>query len=367
MHINPSISGWLVFAVCLLSFIPAHAEEKKPPLPVMTAPVERVAHFADSVEALGTTKSNESVDITANVTEVVNKIFFDDGQQIKQGEILLTLEKSEEEADLKASKALLDERTASYKRAQSLQKQQAISTATLEERLALLSQTEGSIEAIQSRINDRIIKAPFDGVLGFRNVSPGTLVRPGDLITTIDDLSRIKVDFDIPSIFLADIYPGLTVEGRIDAFGDRVFSGTVTTVNTRVDPITRTMKVRAMLPNPDLLIKPGLLMSIKLLKSPRTTLLIPEEAILQRDTRFFVFKVEQAAGKTLARQVEVIPGTRIPGKIEIKQGLKPDDQVIVHGLMQVRPDQEVSIRAIETTDTPLEQLLQQPQQTGKAS
>lgn len=366
MYIHTQKTAWLVSLLCLFSSAPVYSEEKNPPLPVMTAPVELIENFADPVEALGTTKSNESVDITANVTEVVNKIFFDDGQQIKRGDLLLTLEKSEEEADLKAARALLDERTASYKRAQSLQKQQALSTATLEERLALLSQTEGAIDAIQSRINDRIIKAPFDGVLGFRNVSPGTLVKPGDLITTIDDLSRIKVDFDIPSIFLADIYPGLTVEGHIEAFGEQVFKGEVSTINTQIDPITRTMRVRAVLPNPDLLIKPGLLMSITLLKSPRSTLLIPEEAILQRDTRFFVYKTEQVDGKTLAREVQVEPGTRIPGKIEIKQGISQDDQVIVHGLMQVKPNQEINIRAVEKSDTPLDVLLQRNKQTDKA-
>lgn len=330
-----------------------------PPTQVMTAPVMQVAGFADQVEALGTTKSNESVDISANVTETVTRIYFDDGQQVKRGDILLTLEKSEEEADLKAAKATLDERTASYQRAQSLQKQQALSTATLEERLALLSQTEGTIEAIQSRINDRVIRAPFDGVLGFRNVSPGTLVRPGDLITTIDDLSKIKVDFEIPSVFLADIRPGVKIEGRIDAFGDRVFTGEVSTVNTQIDPITRTMKVRAILPNPDLLLRPGLLMNITLMKSPRSALLIPEEAILQRQDKFFVYKIDSQDNKTLAREIQVIPGSRIPGKIEIRQGLQSGDQVVVHGLMQVKPNKEVLIRAVEESDTPLEQLLKQ--------
>lgn len=356
-------SLWLSLFL-LVQFSPAWAN---PPTQVMTAPVAQVENFADLVEALGTTKSNESVDISANVTETVNQIFFEDGQSVKKGSILLTLEKSEEEADLKAAKALWDERNASYKRAQSLQKQQALSTATLEERLALLSQTEGTIEAIQSRINDRVIRAPFDGVLGFRNVSPGTLVRPGDLITTIDDLSQIKVDFDIPSIFLADIRPGSKVEGRIDAFGDRVFQGEVSTVNTQIDPITRTMKVRAILPNPDQLIKPGLLMSITLMKSPRTALLIPEEAILQRKADFFVYKIDSQDGKTFAREIKVEPGSRIPGKIEILQGLQPEDQVIVHGLMQVRPNKEVMIRAVEETDTPLEELLKQSPQITKAN
>ncbi len=328
-------------------------------LPVITAPVVLVNNFSDPVEALGTLKSNESVSISANVTETVKQIFFEDGQTVKRGEILLTLEKAEEEAELKAAQALLDERRASYNRALSLQKQQALSTATLEERQALLSQTEGAIEVIQTRINDRIIRAPFDGVLGFRNISPGTLVRPGDLITTIDDLSRMKVDFDIPSRLLGDIRPGLSVSGKIDAFGDRIFSGIISTVNTQIDPITRTLRVRATLKNPDHLIKPGLLMTLTLQTNPRAALIIPEEAIIQKDKRFFVYKTENTDGKILAKEVQIAPGTRTPGKIEIRHGLSEGDQVIVHGLMHVQANQEVMIQAVEKTKQPLNELLLQ--------
>ncbi|MBZ0221372.1 MAG: efflux RND transporter periplasmic adaptor subunit [Candidatus Methylomirabilis sp.] len=327
-------------------------------LPVIVAPVQKL-EFADMVEALGTTRANETVTITAVVAGPVTEIKFEDGERVAKGDVLLMIEKSEEEANLKAARALLEERTASYKRAQGLEKQQALSTATLKERQALLRQIEGEIEAIQSRINDRVIKAPFDGVLGLRNVSPGALVRPGDVITTLDDLSRIKVDFDVPSVFLRDIRPGLRVEGRVEAFGDKAFKGEVSMVGTQVDPVTRTVRVRAILPNPDGVLRPGLLMSIVLFKNPRQALLVPEKALVQRESKFFVFAAGSKDGKPVAVQKPVSIGSRVPGKVEITSGLKEGERVIVHGLMQVRNGQEITVRAVDEGGQSLDELLKQ--------
>lgn len=342
----------------------AHAAEPKAApsgLPVIVAPAQKT-DFADMVEALGTTRANETVTITAVVAGPVTEIKFEDGERVAKGDVLLTLEKSEEEANLKSARALLEERTASYRRAQDLERQQALSTATLKERQALLRQIEGEIEAIQSRINDRIIRAPFDGILGLRNVSPGALVRPGDAITTLDDLSRIKVDFDVPSVFLKDIRPGLRVEGRVEAFGDNVFRGEVSTVGTQVDPVTRTVRVRAVLPNPDGVLKPGLLMSIVLFKNPRQALLVPEKALVQRESKFFVFAAASRDGKPVAVQKQVSIGSRVPGRVEITSGLKEGERVIVHGLMQVRNGQEISVRAVDEGGQSLDELLKQRNQ-----
>jgi len=336
-------------------------------LPVMITPVTVAHDFADRTEALGTTKANETVDITANVTEIVKEIHFEDGQQVQAGDLLVTLEKSEEEADLKAAQALLDERRASYKRAQGLERQKALSTATLEEREALLRQIEGDIEAIRARIGDRVIKAPFDGILGLRNISPGTLVGPGDLITTIDDLSRIKVDFDVPSVFLSALKPGLKIEGKTEAFGQRVFTGSIDTVGTRVDPVTRTITARAIIPNKDGLLRPGLLMNIVLYKNMRTSLLVPEEALIQKGKKFFVYQIAENGGNTIAVEQEVRTGNRIPGMVEISKGLAPDDRVIVHGLMQVRDGSTVEIRAVENSDQTLGELLKQNEPAAGAN
>src|SRR5690606_8788421 len=126
---------------------------------------------------------------------------------------------------------------------------------------------------IKARLDKLIIAAPFDGILGLREVSIGALVQPGDQITTIDDLSQIKVDFEVPAVFLSALQPGLPIAGKVSAFQSREFTGEVRTVNTQVDPVTRTVRVRAVLPNPDLILKPGLLMTITLYKDQRQALL----------------------------------------------------------------------------------------------
>lgn len=338
-----------------------HAEDiRTKALPVIVAPVRQVSDFADTIEALGTTRANESVDLTANVTETVAAIHFDDGQQVNKGDVLVVLNKSEEEAELKASQALLDERRAAYQRASELEQKQAMSTAILKEREAVLKQTEGNIEAIEARIADRLIRAPFDGVLGLRNISPGTLVRPGDLITTIDDLDPMKVDFQVPSVFLQSLYSGLPVEGKVLALGNRTFAGSINMISTRADPVTRTLTVRASLPNKGQVLKPGLLMNITLSHNLRPALFIPEEALIQRDTRAFVLVVNELGGKIVAEERQVITGRRTPGAIEVIDGLQAEDKVIVHGLMQVKDGDNVIIKAVEAVenaDRPLSEML----------
>lgn len=345
------------------------ADQKQKPLPVVVAPVEVVSDFGDTLEALGTTLANESVTLTANATDLVEAIHFEDGQSVNQGDILVVLEKKEEEAALKAAQATLDERKRAFDRADDLIEKKAMSTATLEERRAQLQEAEGRVEEIEARIRDRIIRAPFDGVLGLRRISPGTLLRPGDVITTIDDLKQIKVDFDAPSLFLAALRPGLQVKGKVTAYGDEVFTGTVATVNSRVNPVTRTVTVRAILPNPNLRLRPGLLMSIRLNKNPRTSQLIPEGAIIQKGERSFVFVAKGSEGDqaATAQNRAVKLGARIPGKVEVVNGLEADERVIIHGLMQVHDGQNLKILGEMTDDEPLVSFLEETPSSNDAS
>jgi membrane fusion protein, multidrug efflux system len=356
----------LISACMLLAFFtlptPAFAQRgPQGPIAVIVAPVQK-APFADSVEALGTTKSNETVVITPDKAEKVVAIHFEDGQQVKAGDLLVTLEKSEEEADLRSVEALLAERQSAYNRAKGLQDTNALSKATLQERQASLKQTQAEIESIEARISELAITAPFDGILGLREVSVGTLVQPGDTITTIDDLSQIKVDFDVPSVFLSTLKPGLPIVGKVEAFGDKEFLGEVRTVNTQVDPVTRTIKVRAVLPNPDTLLKPGLLMSIVLVKNQREALLIPEESLIKRGEKNFVYVADTANGATKAHQQEITIGGRKPGIIEVLSGLKEGDHVVSHGIIKISDGSDITIRAEEKDNESLDELLNQQKQ-----
>ncbi|MDF3129998.1 efflux RND transporter periplasmic adaptor subunit [Kiritimatiellaeota bacterium B1221] len=345
----------LIFSTAFAQTGGKSATEK--PLDVVVSPVVSREGFGETLEALGTTLANESVEITSNITEFVRAIHFDDGDTVKKGDLLIELDNAEESSALKSAKALMKERRAAFDRAKELVQQQALSTATLEEREALLLQIEGQIEGLEAQLQDRIIRAPFDGVLGLRQISPGALVTAGEIITTLDDLSEIKVDFEAPSLFLGALRPGLTIEGRVDAFPDELFSGQVRTLSTRIDPVTRTVRVRAVLPNKDLRLRPGLLMSIELTKNPRTSLMIPEGAVVQRANKSFVFEVVETDGQTRAVEREVKLGTRIPGEVELLSGLEAGAQVVVHGLMQVRSNQAVNVLGVKKGDETLASFL----------
>lgn len=335
---------------------PPGAGEGKP-LPVVVSPVVRDPAFGDRVEALGTTRANESVEITSIVSDFITALHFDDGDTVSGGDVLVELNREEEEAALASARALLDERQSAFARAEELVKRDALSSATLQERKAMLRQTEGRIQGLEAQLRDRTIRAPFDGVLGLRRVSPGALVSTGEVIATLDDLDRVKVDFDAPSLFLASLKPGLAIEGRVEAYPDRVFSGEIRTVGSRVDPVTRTVSVRAILPNPGRLLRPGLLMSIALTKNPRAALLIPEGAVVRRGDASFVFVVEEGDDEKVAARREIKPGTRIPGEVEVVSGLEEGEHVVVHGLMQVRPGRAVKVLGVQEGDEPLESFL----------
>jgi membrane fusion protein (multidrug efflux system) len=331
------------------------AQQNTSPKPVIVATV-KATEFSDRVEALGTTRANETVRITTNVTEKIAEIRFDDGQVVAKGDVLAVLAKREEEADLRAARAILAEKRLAFDRAKQLESQRFAARAQLDLRQAEVLEFEARIAAINARIEDRVIRAPFAGVVGLRNISVGTLVEPGDVITTLDDVSTIKIDFTVPSTYLSILQRGLQIVARARAFGERRFEGTVSGVDTRVDPVTRSVIARAILPNSDGILKPGLLMTIELLKEPRTALFVPEEALIPRGRENHVLIVDQAAGNTLVRR-KVVIGARRPGIVEIRDGLEEGEQVVTRGILQVRPGQEVDVLAVDDGDTPLSRVL----------
>jgi len=296
--------------------------------------------FVDRIEALGTTRANESVDITANITEKVVDIRFDDGQTVAAGDILVVLDTAEERADLQSANAVLAEKRLAFERAQELESRKFAATAHLDERRAALRQAEADIAMIRSRIADRIIRAPFGGVVGLRDVSVGTLIEPGDRIATLDDLSVVKLDFAVPSTYLTVLRPGLNIVARSESFPGRVFEGEVKSVDSRIDPVTRSIVARAVLPNDDGALRPGLLMKVELLKNPRRAVVIPESALIPRGRKQFVHVIDEANGNTVERR-EVTIGARRRGEAEVLEGLAAGETVIIEGGFRVRPGEKV--------------------------
>ncbi|NVJ60668.1 MAG: efflux RND transporter periplasmic adaptor subunit [Gammaproteobacteria bacterium] len=325
-------------------------------VPVIISEIKPVP-FVDEVEALGTLKANESVELMSTVTDRVIRVNFNDGQRATKGDVLIELDMTEEQAQLAEEQSRLNEALKQVKRLKPLAKKNATTQSTIDEQQREVETARARMNAIQSRIRERSIVAPFDGLLGLRNISVGAIAQPGTVITTIDDVSKMKLDFSIPELFLAAVSPGVKIEARSRAFKNQTFAGEVVSIDSRIDPITRSVVVRAMLDNPDATLLPGLLMRVNVQANPREALVIQEEALVSSSTKNYVYVVEKQDGKLIAKRVEVKLGERRKGEAEVLAGLSIGDKVVVHGVNRIRPGQEVSIKAIEENDETLQQML----------
>lgn len=348
----------------ILAFAPqSFAQGAGQATPVVVYQVTEKA-FSDEVEALGTLRANESVELTSTVTERVSKINFNDNQSVKQGDILVEMDAAEEMAELSEQESALAEAERQVKRLAPLVRQGAASESGLDTQKLQVLAARSRIKAIQSRIDQRIIKAPYDGVLGLRNISVGALAQPGTLITTIDDLSVMKLDFSVPEIFLSSLKEGTQIESTTEAYPDDVFKGAVFSVDSRIDPVTRSIQARAIIDNGDGRLKPGLLMHVTLKKNPRQALLVPEEAMIADGQDNFVFVVKGDSTEAVAERRKVTLGARQFGEVEILEGIKAGEYVVTHGIDRLRPGAAVKIRATEKDNEPLKELLQQNADQG---
>lgn len=327
-----------------------------PATSVIVSPA-RLSQFADRIEALGTLRANESVALTASVTETVSAIHFDDGDRVAKGQVLVEMTSGEEHAQLEEARATSGEAYRQYQRVLSLETQGTAAKSLLDERKREWETARARLAAIESRLADRLIKAPFAGVLGLRDLSVGALVEPGDLITTLDDDAVMKLEFQVPATYLEVLRPGLGVVATARAYEGRRFQGEIKAIGSRVDPATRAIRVRAVLPNPERVLRPGMLMQVELLKQPRETIMIPEEALLPLGDKQYVLLVDAADGNKVVRR-EVSIGGRRPGEVEIVAGLQAGEPVITHGTLKVRPGEQVVIGAVDDGSRPLHELLE---------
>lgn len=341
----------------------ANAKSQQPtPVIVVEARVDR---FVDRVEALGTLRANESVDLTANVTETVTAIRFEDGGRVKAGDVLVEMTSAEEHALLEEAQAAAAEAKRQYDRVRTGLRSGAVSKAVVDQRRRESETAAARLRAIQSRLADRLVMAPFDGVVGLRNISVGALIEPGDLITTLDDDSVMKLDFTVPATFLETMKPGIPIVARAPAFEGKTFEGEVTSVGTRIDPATRSVTARAVLSNPDRILKPGLLMSVELLKNPRDVMVIAEETLIPTGRENHVLVVDRSGDAPVARRRKVTVGARRPGEVEILDGLSAGELVISHGTLRARDGQAVRIVSVDSGDQPLSGLLN-PERKGES-
>ena len=281
--------------------------------------------FDDHIEAIGTSAANESITVTAKVTGVIRTIKFDDGQFVKKGEEIAAVDAGESDARLNVELANVDEQRKELDRIMGLSQSNNVSRARVDQQVAALKKAEANAAAARARVGDFRIIAPFSGVLGPRRVSLGALVQPGAVITTLDDISTIKLDFAVPETFLASLRPGLDIEATTTAYPGELFKGQVVSVDSRVDPVTRSVGIRALLPNPESRLKPGMLMVIDLIKDRRQSLMVAEQALSPEASQNYVFVIKK---DNTVSKVPVVLGRRRLGTVEILEGLNEGDIIV---------------------------------------
>lgn len=300
----------------------------------------RIQPFPLASEALGNARANEAVDIRPEITAAITAIHFEEGHNVSRGDVLLELENSEPLADLAAARAALVDSASQFRRSEELFKTRVVSESQLEQLEAKRDADQAAVNAAEARLAQTVIRAPFDGRLGLRRVSMGSIVNPNTIITTLDDTSLIKLDFDVPAVFLSRLQKGLSVTARSAAWPDLEFRGEVSSIDTRVDPISRTITIRAILPNDDARLMPGMFMTVSLLKDDVVALMIPEQAIVPERSKQYVYLL---GPDNIVERREVRTGRRRPGQVEVVDGLANGDLVIAEGVQKVKPGQPARI------------------------
>ena len=308
------------------------------PIPVTTQVVQASA-WNDTLQALGTAKARESVTLTAKVSEIVQDVHFESGQQVAAGQKLITLKGDAAQASLVQAEATYAEAERLYRRQKELADQQLIARSQLDTQLALRDAAAARVRQARADIGDRSVRAPFAGVLGIRQVSPGSLITANSSIATLDDLSRMYVDFQVPEAALASVATGHAVTAATTAYPGETFQGTVETVDARIDPTTRAVTVRAVFPNPDRKLRPGMLLDVRLFRPERQALVIPEIAVVQVGRDSFVYRVK-ADGSV--EQAPITAGVRRDGRVEIVEGLAAGERIVIDGTGKLRPGVKVA-------------------------
>ena len=296
--------------------------------------------FVDRVESVGTAGANESVNLTPKISDTISRIAFEEGALVNQGEILVELTNTSEATRLAEAQSTADEAARQYERLQSLLVDNLISSSDLDTARTRAETAQARLEGVIVAMDNHLIRAPFSGILGFRNVSDGSLVTPNTVITTLDDISTIKLDFTIAEVYLAQLKVGQLVNAKSIVYPDYNFEGVVQVIGSRIDPVTRSVQVRAHIDNSSGVLRPGMLLTVSLALNESDSLVLEEAALIPSGGRQYVFVVND---EDIVRQVEVLIGRRQPGKVEVLGGLQIGDRVVVEGMAQLRPGQSVRV------------------------
>ncbi|NVK25656.1 MAG: efflux RND transporter periplasmic adaptor subunit [Gammaproteobacteria bacterium] len=338
---NKPVIGILLLLVAMMTYVywPAgdlSAQRRGGSATLVKTDVAKEVILKDNISALGTTQANESVTLTAQSTDRVSDIYFDDGDKVEKGQLLLALEHQEEQALVQELEIKIAEHKRQLLRLQDLKKSSATAQSAIDTQTSLLETTQAQLQVAKIRLQEKFIHAPFTGQLGLRQISPGQLVTNDTKLTSLDDINKIKVEFQLPERYLNRVEQGQKVTATNIAY-NTPFIGQVTAISSRVDSVSRAFTARAIFDNQDNKLRPGMLLQVQVETQAAQAMVIPESAIIPMNQNHFVYKV---VDNKVARE-QVVIGRRAPGVVEVLSGLTLGDEVITQGVVKVRPGSEV--------------------------
>jgi membrane fusion protein (multidrug efflux system) len=308
--------------------------------PVVGVSTVEMRVIADEIESVGTSVANESLDLSAKVSEIVFSVNFEDGDFVEKGKVLVELVNADEASRLAEAQANVDDALRQLERVGNLSARNLVASTELDTARTNVETAKARLEGVMVAMEDRLVRAPFSGYLGFRNISEGTLLTPSSVISTLDDISTIKLDFTIPEMYLANVKAGQTIQAQSVVYDDQIFEGTVSNVGTRINPVTRGVAVRATIDNAELQLRPGMLMTVSLSLNAENVLVVPERAVISAQGIQYAFTVDSENKVT---RKEVALGRRRGGMVEIESGLAQGERIVSDGAFRVRPGITVQI------------------------
>jgi len=290
--------------------------------------------FSNTVTAVGALIAEDSVVLRPEIDGRIEKIQFAEGQPVKKGAVVVTMDAAEQRARVAAAAADLKLAESRFRRSEELVAQNFISRQALDEARANLDIVRARLTQEKVALDKTVIRAPFAGVIGLRQVSPGAYIKKGDDIVRLDALSRLKLEVPVPETFITRVRIGLPVKVTVDALPGQTFNGTVHAIDPVVDSASRNMRVRARLANPRNVLKPGMFARVSADLGGKTSAIwVPEQVIVPRGDGNFVFAVVD--GKADLRPVKL--GRREPGRVEVVEGLKAGETIVLDGQIKLRP------------------------------
>jgi len=290
------------------------------------------ARVESTVEAVGTVLADASATVRAEVPGQIIERHFEDGDRVKKGAPLFSIEATVLEAEVNEARATVEQSQAAYKRAQELVKNRLISATDFDNARANYNVAVARLESAEARLSKTVIRAPFDGFAGLRRINVGDYTTIGQEMVNVVRLDPLRVDFSVPETLLASVQPGLGIYVTVGAFQGQVFKGEVTAVDPQIDVIGHNLEVRASLPNPELKLRPGLFAKVSVTLAVRPdALLVPEEAIWPIGNDKTLYVIEEGVVKRRVVQI----GDRRPGYVEIVSGLAPGEEIVVAGQMKL--------------------------------